>query len=999
MSEIMTPIPFDKLIGWMLEEYRTKGSVFGVKKERFYTNRSDRKYRIFGRDLGSPIGAAAGPNTQLAQNLVAGYVSGLRFMELKTVQIMDGEEMRKCISRPCISVPDEGYNVEWSTELTVEEALCEYIKGWFALHVAAREFGISEEPDFIFNMSVGYTYEGITSKKIDGFISHMADAKDTGVFRECKEHLLANLNSFKHIDAAYVENIGSRISQSITLSTLHGCPPAEIERIARHFLVVKKLHTYIKCNPTLLGYDFVRNLLDEMGYGYVSFDRRHFDADLKFVDAAVLIERLRSNAKEQGLEFGVKLTNTFPVQIRTGELPGEFMYMSGRALFPLSINVAKKLSQAFKGTLPVSFSGGADAFNVDKLIRIGIAPVTVATTILKPGGYARARQLSEKVECLVDGAFKGIDLPALEELADQVAQDKHLVKWAREAKSRKIKSTLPLYDCFTAPCSSGGCPINQQIPEYLALVAAGEYDKAFRVIAIDNPLPAITSEICNHACQSKCTRLDYDEPLRIRSAKNTAVKNAQRKYLDQMVEPSLKTDKKVAVIGAGPAGIAAGLYLRRNGVAVTVFEKRDKPMGVVQYLIPQFRISDEAMNMDYELAVKTGVEFRFGVPANFDIQELKKSYDFIVIATGAWAPGVCACGGEEELLDALAFLEESKTCGCHLHLGKWVAVIGGGDVAMDCARAAKRCPGVEQVSIVYRRTRQFMPAEREEQELALADGIEFRELLSPISCDGKMLTVECMELGEPDTDGRRKFVCTGKKEELPFDTVISAVGARVDTRDFARNGVKLADGYAELDENHRTNIEDVYVAGDCRAGAATIVQAAGDSKKIAVDILDRIGLANDFERAAISPDPKVLAFRKSILCETGAGTNDPMRCLACGNVCEICCDVCPNRANISMAVEGRPQILHLDALCNECGNCGVFCPHTGNPYKDKVTLFADREAFADSTNKGFALLGGGELLVRDEQGREFTCKAGDKRLSHEMAAMMQAARDDYEYLL
>ncbi|MEI6101663.1 MAG: putative selenate reductase subunit YgfK, partial [Eubacteriales bacterium] len=527
MSEIMTPIPFDRLINWMLAEYQTQNSVFGVKKERFYKNHSAKKYQIFGRELGSPIGAAAGPNTQLAQNLVAGYVSGLRFIELKTVQTMDGEEMRKCIARPCINAQDEGYNVEWSTELTVEEAFAEYVKGWFALNVAAREFGISMSPDCIFNMSVGYTYEGITSPKIDGFISNMADAKDTEVFRECREYLLANLSSFGHIDADYIENISSHISESITLSTLHGCPPAEIEKIAKHFLTVKKLHTYIKCNPTLLGYDFVRNLLDAMGYSYVSFDHRHFDADLKFADAAVLIERLRNLANEQGLAFGVKLTNTFPVQIKAGELPGEFMYMSGRALFPLSINVAKKLSQAFKGTLPISFSGGADYFNVDKLIRVGIAPVTVATTILKPGGYARARQISEKVEKLANGPFSGINLPALEELADHVAEDRHLVKWAREVKSRKMKSTLPLFDCFTAPCSTGGCPIQQQIPEYLALVAAGEYDRAFGVIAIDNPLPTITSEICNHVCQSKCTRLDYDEPLRIRSAKNTAVRHAQ----------------------------------------------------------------------------------------------------------------------------------------------------------------------------------------------------------------------------------------------------------------------------------------------------------------------------------------------------------------------------------------------------------------------------------------------------------------------------------------
>ncbi len=998
MSEIMTPIPFDRLIRWMTEEYRNNGSVFGIKKSQFYKNRSDNRYRIFGKDLGSPIGAAAGPNTQLAQNLVAGYVSGFRFMELKTVQVMDGEEMRKCIARPCIYAPDEGYNVEWSTELTVEQAYEEYVKGWFALHVAAREFGVSEKPDFLFNMSVGYTYEGITSPKIDGFISDMADAGSTRDFRECREYLLSHLDLFNNIDAAYAEEISGKISSSITLSTLHGCPPEEIEKIAKHFLTVKKLNTYIKCNPTLLGYDFVRGLLDNMGYGYVSFDHRHFDADLKFADAAVLIERLRNIAKENNLDFGVKLTNTFPVQIRNEELPGEFMYMSGRALFPLSINVAKKLSQAFRGALPISFSGGADYFNVDKLIKAGIAPVTVATTILKPGGYARGRQMSEKVERLVDGPFRGIDVAAVEKIAEDAAEDKHLIKSARQYGLRKMKSSLPLWDCFAAPCRESGCPIGQQIPEYLALTAAGEYDKAFRVIAIDNPLPAITSEICNHACQAKCTRMDYEGPLQIRNAKKKAVEGAQRAFIDGLKEAPLLTDKKAAVIGAGPAGVAAGLYLRRNGVDVTVFEKREGPLGIVKYVIPGFRISDSAIETDYKMAVRTGVKFQFGVDEDFDINKLKESFDFIIIATGAWSEGACPVKeGGGKLLDALKFLLESKSCGCNMDLGRSVAIIGGGDVAMDCARAARRSPGVENVSIVYRRTREFMPAEREELELAQADGVEFLELLSPVSYDGKILTVEHMELGEKDADGRRKFIPTGKTEHLRFDTVISAVGSRVDASAFVRNNIRTADGYAELDEHNRTSIQGVYVVGDCRRGPATIVQAAADSKRAALDILSKLGLPHDFKRVSLLADTGKIHERRAVLSDCAG--NDPERCLNCGNVCEICCEVCPNRANISIIADGRPQILHVDGMCNECGNCGVFCPHTGNPYRDKITLFHDREAFADSGNKGFVFLGRNRVLVRDESGNEYESGIDDKRLSPELAAMIRTVRDEYGYLI
>ncbi len=999
MSEIMTPIPFDRLIRWMTEEYKTKGSVFGIKKEKFYKNRSDKRYRIFGRELGSPLGAAAGPSTQLAQNIVAGYVSGLRFMELKTVQTMDGEDMRKCIARPCINAQDEGYNVEWSTELTVSEAFEEYVKAWFALHVAAREFGISEKPDFVFNMSVGYTYEGITSKKIDDYISDMTDAKHTAIFNECREYLLSNIDLFSNIDREYVEAISGRISESITLSTLHGCPPEEIERIANHFLTVKKLHTYVKCNPTLLGYEFVRSILDDMGYGYVSFDRRHFDADLKFQDAVALIGRLRKTAADSGLDFGVKLTNTFPVQIKEGELPGEFMYMSGRALFPLSINVALKLSEAFQGSLPVSFSGGADYFNIDGIIKTGIAPVTVATTILKPGGYARAKQMSEKVEPLT-GEFKGIDLPALKKLAEQVTGDKHHVKWAREVRSRKISGSLPLFDCFTAPCSEGGCPIHQQIPQYLALVAKGEYVKAFEVIAIDNALPAVTSEICSHACQTKCTRIDYDEPLKIRSAKNIAVRSAQRDYIERIRQTPLRTDKRVAVIGAGPAGLSAGLYLRRNGVAVTVLEKLKKPFGIVQCVIPAFRVNGEALWLDYDMAVKTGVEFKFGVNENFDIKELKREFDFVIIATGAWATACPVKEGADKLLDALTFLEQSKLSDCKVKLGKHVAVIGGGDVAMDCARTAKRAPGVENVDIIYRRTREYMPSSREEQGLALADGVKFSELLSPVSYDGKNLVAERMELGEKAADGRRTFKPAGKFETLAYDTVISAVGAKPDASALKRGGICMTDDtYAVLNEHNETSIEGVYIAGDCSRGPATIVRAMADSKTIAMDILSRLSLTNDFNRAEADIGADEIYSRKAVLCECKEPSGDAARCLSCGKICEVCCEVCPNRANISLLTGGKPQILHIDAMCNECGNCAVLCPYEGAPYRDKITLFNSREAFYSSQNKGFVFLNDGLMLVRDERGSEYECSAEDEKLPPMFASVISAIRDEYLYIL
>ena len=232
MSEIMTPIPFDKLINWMTSEYKNEKSVFGISEDKFCRYNSGGKIDIFGTQAASAIGPAAGPNTQLAQNLITAYVSGARFFELKTVQTMDGEDLRKCVPRPCINAEDEGYNCEWSTELTVQQAYDEYVKGWFALHVASYEFGLSQECDFVFNMSVGYDFEGITSKKIDDFINNLMNAENAQIWKECKNYLLLNINKFSKLTPDKIEAISPNVSNSITLSTLHGCPPDEIEKIA-----------------------------------------------------------------------------------------------------------------------------------------------------------------------------------------------------------------------------------------------------------------------------------------------------------------------------------------------------------------------------------------------------------------------------------------------------------------------------------------------------------------------------------------------------------------------------------------------------------------------------------------------------------------------------------------------------------------------------------------------------------------------------------------------
>ena len=317
MRDIMVPMSFEKLIRQCLEEYQNKKSLFDVKA---IVKADETKSMDFcGRGLESPLGVAAGPHTQLAQNIVACYAGGARFIELKTVQRMFGEELG--IQKPCIRANDEGYNVEWSSELHALEAMNEYIRAWFATKIVAKEFGLGNPDAFQFNMSVGYDLAGIKTEAVDGFLNGLNDASNTKVFQDCKKYLLDNLHLFKNVDAEFVNSISSHVCNTVTLSTMHGCPADEIEKIAAYLIEEKGFNTFIKCNPTLLGYDYVRKMMDDMGYDYLSIDKHQFEIDLKFDQAVKMINNLIALAKTKGVKFGVKLCNTMPVDIKHKELP------------------------------------------------------------------------------------------------------------------------------------------------------------------------------------------------------------------------------------------------------------------------------------------------------------------------------------------------------------------------------------------------------------------------------------------------------------------------------------------------------------------------------------------------------------------------------------------------------------------------------------------------------------------------------------------------------
>ena len=951
MSEVMTPMSFEQLVDWVLQEKKKRGTVFG--QHHAYRADGTHNRTMFGRTLETPIGPAAGPHTQMTQNIVAAYYAGSRFFELKTVQIMDGEELAACINRPCIKADDEGYNCEWSTELTVPQAMEEYIKAWFLLKVIAREFGLGDMNGFQFNVSVGYDLAGIQSPKVDTFLNSMKHAEDTEIFKHCKAYLLEHADWFEHVTTEDIEQIPPEICNSVTLSTLHGCPPQEIERIAMYLLTEKGFHTFVKCNPTLLGYEFARKTMDEMGYDYIQFGDFHFKDDLQYEDAVPMLTRLMNTAKERNLEFGVKITNTFPVDVKQNELPSEEMYMSGKSLYPLSISLAAKLAKEFDGRLRISYSGGADYYNIERIVDAGIWPVTVATTLLKPGGYQRLTQMAKLLD-KENAPFEKVDAESAGKLAEEAVKDPHHVKAMKPLPSRKMKKEVPLMDCFVAPCKEG-CPIHQDITTYLQLVGEEKYEEAMEVITEKNPLPFITGTICAHNCMSKCTRNFYETPVHIREMKLKAAENGYEALLEKLPVPAVTKAEKAAVIGGGPAGMAAAYFLRKGGMEVTLFEAKESLGGVVRHVIPPFRISEDAIEKDAEILRKMQVDIRCNTKVE-SLEELKKQgYTKIVLAVGAPVQGSLKLESGMPK-NALEFLAEFKQTDGKVSLGKHVVVIGGGNTAMDTARAAKRNAGVEHVYLIYRRTRRYMPADEEELVMTLEDGVEFKELLSPVKLENGQLLCKVMQLSDYDVSGRRGVTETGETVWVPADTVIAAVGEKVPTDWYQANGLAVSEkGRLYVDEKTlKTSDDNVYAAGDGLYGPATVVEAIRDGRKVAEAIAGEV-LARDFDKLA--EEEKVYA-KRGVLKEEQKETKEAGRCLGCSTICENCVEVCPNRANIAIQVPGmeKHQIIHVDYLCNECGNCKSFCPYSSAPYLDKFTLFETEADMENSKNQGFAVL-------------------------------------------
>lgn len=977
----MRPIPFRELVLRAFAEYRKKGSIFDIPESHFYSPKDTRTMVLFNSRAENPIGPAAGPHTQLAQNILSAFLAGGRYFELKTVQNLDSLEIEK----PCIDAVDEGYNVEWSTEFSLDQAYDEYLKAWFLLHIFDSLISSEElPPSFLFNMSVGYDLDGIKTSKMDRFINRLIDSNNEQLFtRYCLEvrDLAADpalLESTPWADKLQLlrvlpDRIPGNISSSVTLSTMHGCPPDEIEAICKYLLKDKELDTLVKLNPTLIGFDVVKDILSKTGFGYIELNSEKFDNDLHYGAAVPMINSLAEHAKGINRRFGLKLSNTLAVGNNDDVLPGEEMYLSGRALYPLTIHLAADLAEQFDGNIPVSFSGGVSAWNITDILATGIRPVTLATDLLKPGGYGRLKELAEKAaEEAARRNTDRIDTEMVRRLAVSASLADFSSKGFRGVKRVHIDRPLPLFDCFIAPCIET-CPIAQDVPEYIHLAGAGRYEDAFEVIYRRNPLPFITGYLCDHQCTDNCSRLEWEGPVQIRDIKRIAAEKGYARFRESGAPARLRTDPRgvnVAIIGAGPAGLSAASFLAREGFSAHVFERERDAGGVIRYVLPGFRVQQSAIDNDVSLLRDLGVIFHFGQSPAPTIDDLKSNgFRYVIIAIGAESErGI----GIEGSMEVFSFLRQFRNEPNRLSLGSRVAVVGAGDTAMDAARAAARCRGVDKVTVIYRRSEQEMPASLEEYESALEDGVSFVFQRNPEGWRSKRV-LECrvMELGEPDKSGRRRPVPTDSIEQIRADTVIAAAGADVDRKAIEAIGIELP---------APDMVNGVFLIGDAANGASTIVKAIASARETVDAICRSEGGARSSAESSPQVDvenpDKLRAGRGRIIPASTSRLSDEQRasieadrCIGCRTQCIKCVEVCPNRANTLFRVPGNfqdeVQIIHFDALCNECGNCATFCPWNGNPYKHKFTIFNREDDFRNSSNPGF-YMNNMECLLRYE---------------------------------
>jgi len=919
MFDRATPLPFGQLMTWILSEQRQHGTVFGV--QRGPSDVPDVSVSFLEQTpLAAPLGPAAGPHTHFAQSIAAAYYAGGRFFVLEPVNAFTGK------------LPDD------PKQLPPLQAFEEYVKAWFACKLMAIEFELGSPDAFVFHM--GFT--GAVSAPVAWqFLHSMQNAAQTPAFVHCKAWVQENIGLFSRVTASDIERISGCISRSATLFLAPTDTPAQILQSALQCME-QNMHLFLACSPLLLGYEATVRLLAGMQQ-QSAITQALYDRIPPLHEVLPVYRQLRTEAKNRSLTFGLSFHGESAQWLSNG--PDDIT--AGHCLYALNMELARRIAVHFDGQIRLMFSGGVHALNIPKLLACGIWPVTMFAALKKPGGLARLSHTAARYQANASLPPASVNITKIDYLANLARTDLTYAACKMPVRRETIRErkALPLFSCFMAPCRAN-CPLELDIPAFVHLSGRGKHLKALQVITQKNPLLFMTAKLCNHPCTITCVRNTYDTPIQVRKAELDAARNGFEALLGEMHTPVMIAHKRVAIIGGGPAGLAAAYFLGRSGTPVTLFERRAQLGGAVRHLTPAFRISDNAIDKDIRLVQKMGAQVRLESEAP-DIAQLRRHYDAVLIATGAAQVHT----HPQASISAQDFLEKYRA-GMPMDIRSDVVVSGSGFLGLDAARACKRMPGVNSVTLVC----DALPSQSGVTS-ALEDGIVFLTNTAPLSLNENTLT--CLHTGPT---GQQRTI------SLPCSTWIDAGTVQAEPGIFAKNSLATdKDGNPVCDpETCETSADGVYVIGSALNSTWSIAQCVANAKQVCEQIIQK----------HIQPDipqttrPAITDLRKKhgLLQEYANAASESQRCLHCDTVCEYCVQVCPNRANLSVCIPGceMPQIVHVDSLCGACGNCAVYCPYNDAPYERKFTVFSSPEAFLQSKNPGCVYLGGGEFRVRTD---------------------------------
>ncbi|MGF1448469.1 MAG: glutamate synthase [Opitutales bacterium] len=500
----------------------TGKGLLGLSPSSFYTGSAsvDLSFAWAGRRPATPFGPAAGPHTQLAQNIVLAYLAGARAIELKTVQEKDDLE----IPRPCIDAPNLAFNVEWSQELSLEASLEQYVIAWLLLKQVEHS-GLLGKPagdpfyDCVFDLSLGYDYAGLRSAKVGRWLSAMTDA--SAEIDRLRAALPADLAHLRDLE------VDPRIGRSVTLSTFHGCPKDEIEQMAAYLMEEWRLDVIIKLNPTLLGHAETDSLLRaRLGYSDLQLNPDSFAADLTLDEAAGLVQRLRQRGADCGQRFGIKFSNTLVVGNHRARFNEREMYLSGRPLHVVAMRASAALRAEVGWEVPVSFSAGIDQANCVEAVAAGFAPVTACTDLLQKGGYARLHSYCQRLgQTIVDSGADNLEAWLGSTEAVQRRAQAYAEALPEDARyhadalrpPRQIGKPLLAFDCLSCGICEAVCPNAalfdmplEQAPERVVALrlAAGRWQpQRAAAPALKRPRQILVlDDFCNECghCETQC---------------------------------------------------------------------------------------------------------------------------------------------------------------------------------------------------------------------------------------------------------------------------------------------------------------------------------------------------------------------------------------------------------------------------------------------------------------------------------------------------------------